>query len=76
MERITFGQLLQYLDPVDRVQVVSGYQDWDEADELSVKSELLNPFEDYSIQFMRIEETVGGKPVISVAIEKEKGESP
>ena len=76
MKRITFGQLLQYSDPVDRVQVVSGEQDWEEADELNVKSELLKPFSDYVVQFMRLEKTVGGNPVIRVAIEKEKGERP
>lgn len=73
MKRITFGQLLQYSDPVDRVQVVSGDQDWEEADELNVKSELLKPFGNYVVLFMRLEETVSGKPVIRVAIEKEKG---
>lgn len=46
--KITLEQLLQYFDcsedHIDRIQVVTGGNDWDNADELAVNSELLTPF--------------------------------
>lgn len=58
---ITLGQLLQYLDkesdPIDRVQIVTEEQDWEDAAEVTINSELLVPFLDRRIMFMGIDES-------------------
>lgn len=59
-------------DPVDRIQVVTGDRDWDQADELLVNSDLLIPFYLWEVTEMRSERSfIDGSPVIRVLIEKE-----
>ena len=75
MYKITLGQLLQYFDdeqtPAERIQIVTGDHDWDEADELFVDSELITPFIDWTVESMFFEKSFyDGKPLIRVAIEE------
>ena len=45
MNRITLGQLAQYMnDAQATIQIVMPGHDWDDIDEISAGSELLDPF--------------------------------
>ena len=72
MNKITLGQLLQYYtkeEPCDRIQVVTEEQDWTDAAEVAIDSELLKPFEGYAVEFMSLERSLAGwKPVLRVTI--------
>ena len=74
MLKITLGQLLQYYDadeePAERIQIVTGSQDWDCADEIAVNSDLLASFANWVITDMRCETDHDGKPIIRVAIDR------
>lgn len=74
MNRITLGQLVQYLDikpdVCEMIQVVMPGHDWDDCDEISAGSELLEPFYDYCISFMGCALSfLNGDPVMRVQIE-------
>ena len=76
MERITLGQLLQYFDcesePVDKIQVATEKQEWDDAAELAADSELLRPFMGFYVESMGLEDSLTGrKTVIRVSICKD-----
>ena len=70
---ITLENVLQYYemdsDPVDRIQIVTNNQNWENAGELYVDSELLNPFRSFTVTDMRCEESrFDRKPVLRVLI--------
>ena len=72
---MNLAKVLLYYDmeqePMDRIQVVTGGRDWDDADELLVDSELLIPFLSWEVTEMRGEHSfIDGSPVIRVAIEQ------
>ena len=71
MNRITLGQLAQYMnDAQAMIQIVMPGHDWDDIDEISAGSELLDPFYDYIISYMGCEiSCISGDPVIRVQIE-------
>ena len=57
--------------PIDRIQVVTGDRDWDQADELLVNSDLLITFYLWEVTEMRSERSfIDGSPVIRVLIEE------
>ena len=75
MEKIILKQLLQYydlsLEPADRIQIVTDGQDWDDADELSVNSDLLKPFSDWTVADMSCEKAFSDeRPIIRVSIKE------
>ena len=75
LRNITLKQLLAYFDPerkpVDRVQVVSWKQEWEQADELSVNSDLLDPIRDCQVMAMECTESyIDKKPVLKVLIDR------
>lgn len=73
MSKITLSQLLQYYDKIEapnRIQIVTGNNDWDFADELTVNSKLLEPFGDSNITNMSCEKSFqDGSPVIRISLE-------
>ena len=72
MSKITLSQLLQYYDKIEapnRIQIVTGNNDWDFADELTVNSKLLEPFGDSNITDMSCEKSFkDGSPVIRISL--------
>ena len=74
MRKIMLGQILQYFDqlqdPVDRIQIVTTSQDWDNADEVSIDSDLLIPFGTWIVTELRYELSYyNKKPLVRVSIE-------
>lgn len=74
MDKITLNQLLQYFDTdANRIQIVPRDHYWDSADELSMDSELLEPFKDWLITYISYELAFSdGKPIVRVSIEPNK----
>ena len=72
MCKITLAQLLQYYDmeddPVDRIQIVMPDQDWDDAADLPVDSELLIAVSNFTVVDMQCLYTSDNKPVIRVGL--------
>lgn len=78
---MNLARLLLYYDwkqdPIDRIQIVTGDHDWDEADEINVDSELLTPFYDWEITDMRCELSfIDKSPVLRALIEPVKDATP
>ena len=76
MEYITLKQLIDYYrlegEPA-KIQIVSGIQEWSEADEVSYDSLLLNPFLDWNVTYLKVEKAHNGKDsVIRIAIAPQK----
>lgn len=76
MEKISLAQLLRYYELEgypEWIQIVSGNQDWDNADEMSFDSVLLKPFSEWKVQYLKTEKSYrSGKPIIRVSIRKEE----
>ena len=71
MRKITFGELLQYFDPYDRIQLMTYGHDWEEAVEVRVGDHLLAPFNDYLVTDMGYEESYKDKsPILRVSVKK------
>lgn len=73
MGEITFGQLLYYYHRNDnmtaRIQIVSGDQDWDKPDEVTINSEMIWPFADWRVADLDVEKSYAdGKPIIRIGI--------
>lgn len=76
MEKVTLGQILQYLD-IEKgcglIQIVVDDHDWDDAHEVSVDCELLEPFFDYIVSDLSIESSyMYGDPLLRVGIERKR----
>ena len=74
MRKVTLVEILQYLN-VEKgcgmIQIVMNDHDWDDAHEVSVDCELLEPFKDYIVTDMSSELSfLEGTPLIRVGIEK------
>ena len=73
MDKVTLAQILQYLNVehgCGMIQIVMSDHDWDDADEISAGSELLEPFYEYCVSNMGCELSFyNGDPVIRVQIE-------
>lgn len=73
MGKIMLKDLLQYIEdedePANRIQIVTGGQEWDSADELGADSELLAPFKEWVVLWMRSEESYKDRiPIIRAFI--------
>ena len=75
MEKIIVKQLLRYYElenEPEQIQIVSGCQGWDEADEVSYNSLLLEPFNDWYVRYMKVEKSYRTKKsVLRIAIAPE-----
>ena len=76
MEKVTLGQILQYLD-IEKgcglIQIVVDNHDWDDAHEVSVDCELLEPFFDCIVSDLSIESSyMYGDPLLRVGIERKR----
>jgi len=73
MRKVTLAEILQYLNvekECGTIQIVMNDHDWDDADEVSAGSELLEPFYEYCISNMGCELSfLNGDPVMRVQIE-------
>ena len=74
MKKVTLGQILQYMNIEEgcgMIQIVMNDHDWDDAHEVSVDCELLEPFYDWIVSDMSSELSyMDGTPLIRVGIEK------
>ena len=74
MNKVTLKQILQYLNVESGcglIQIVMNDHDWDDAHEVSVDCELLEPFYDWIVTDMSSELSyMDGTPLIRVGIEK------
>lgn len=78
MENISLKQLLGYYElegEPEHIQVVSGNQGWDDADEVSFNSLLLKPFLAWKVKYMNLEKSYrDNKSVIRIAIAEDECE--
>ena len=74
MNKVTLEQILQYLNiesGCGNIQIVMNDHDWDDAHEVSVDCELLEPFYNWIVTDMSSELSyMDGTPLIRVGIEK------
>lgn len=74
MKKVTLGQILQYMhieEGCGMIQIVMNDHDWDDAHEVSVDCELLEPFYDWIVSDMSSELSyMDASPLIRVGIEK------
>lgn len=74
MKKVTLGQILQYMNIEEgcgMIQIVMNDHDWDDAHEVSVDCELLEPFYDWIVSDMSSELSyMDASPLIRVGIEK------
>lgn len=71
MKKITLGQLLQYFEPFEKIQIMTYGHDWDEAVEVRVGDHLLAPLHDYIVTAMGYEESYkDGSPILRVSVKK------
>lgn len=74
MSKVTLAEILQYLNiekGCGMIQIVMNDHDWDDAHEVSVDCELLEPFYGYIVTDLSSELSfVDGTPLIRVGIEK------
>lgn len=73
MQKITFGQLLQYYDPeqvpADRIQIVFPGNNWECADEIETNAKILDYFRQWIVSNIGCEESFrDNKPVLRVSI--------
>lgn len=73
MELIRLSQLIQYYDsqgdPIDRIQIVSGEHELEDADEMTIDSEFLKPFMNWIVtELMCVMSYRDQMPVLRVAI--------
>lgn len=75
MSKVTLGQILQYLNIEEGcglIQIVMNDHDWDDAHEVSVDCELLEPFYGYIVTDLSSELSyMDGTPLIRVGIERD-----
>lgn len=74
MKKVTLGQILQYLNVESgcgNIQIVMNDHDWDDAHEVSVDCELLEPFYNWIVTDMSSDLSyMDASPLIRVGIEK------